>query len=46
VDVYAIAHFVSASISFNQYAVDLALIEQARGGSRPTKRENHLAFYC
>jgi hypothetical protein len=43
-DVRAIAHFVSAPVSFDQRAVDLALIEQARGGPRPTKRENHLAF--
>jgi hypothetical protein len=26
--------------------VDLALIEQAHGGPRPTKRENRLAFCC
>jgi hypothetical protein len=43
-DVRAIARFVSASVSFDQRAVDLALIEQARGGPRPTKRENCLAF--
>jgi hypothetical protein len=44
-DVRAIAHFVSAPISFNQHAVDLALIKQARSGPRPIKRENRLAFY-
>jgi hypothetical protein len=43
-DVRAIARFVSAPVSFDQRAVDLALIEQARGGPRPTKRENRLAF--
>jgi hypothetical protein len=43
-DVRAIARFVSAPVSFDQRAVDLALIEQARGGPRPTKRENCLAF--
>jgi hypothetical protein len=43
-DVCAIARFVSASVSFDQRAVDLALIEQARDGPRPIKRENHLAF--
>jgi hypothetical protein len=43
-NVCAIARFVSAPVSFNQRAVDLALIEQARGGPRPTKRENRLAF--
>jgi hypothetical protein len=43
-DVRAIARFVSAPVSFDQRAVDLALIEQACGGPRPTKRENHLAF--
>jgi hypothetical protein len=43
-DVCAIARFVSAPVSFDQCAVDLALIEQARGGPRPTKRENCLAF--
>jgi hypothetical protein len=43
-DVHAIARFVSAPISFDQCAVDLALIEQARSGPRPTKRENRLAF--
>jgi hypothetical protein len=43
-DVRAIACFVSAPVSFDQQAVDLALIEQARGGPRPTKRENRLAF--
>jgi hypothetical protein len=43
-DVHAIARFVSAPVSFDQRAVDLALIEQARGGPRPTKRENRLAF--
>jgi hypothetical protein len=44
-DVRAIARFVSAPVSFDQCAVDLALIEQARGGPRPTKRENRLAFH-
>jgi hypothetical protein len=44
-DVHAIARFVSAPVSFDQRAVDLALIEQARGGPRPTKRENCLAFH-
>jgi hypothetical protein len=43
-DVRAIARFVSAPISFDQRAVDLALIEQARGGPHPTKCENRLAF--
>jgi hypothetical protein len=43
-DVRAIACFVSAPVSFDQRAVDLALIEQARGGPRPTKHENRLAF--
>jgi hypothetical protein len=43
-DVRAIARFVSAPVSFDQRAVDLALIEQAHGGPRPTKRENCLAF--
>jgi hypothetical protein len=43
-DVRAIACFVSAPVSFDQRAVDLALIEQARGGPRPTKRENRLTF--
>jgi hypothetical protein len=43
-DVRAIARFVSAPVSFDQCAVDLALIEQAHGGPRPTKRENRLAF--
>jgi hypothetical protein len=43
-DVYAIARFVSAPVFFNQCAVDLAFIEQARGGPRSTKRENRLAF--
>jgi hypothetical protein len=43
-NVRAIARFVSDPVSFNQRAVDLALIEQARDGPRPTKRENHLAF--
>jgi hypothetical protein len=43
-DVCAIARFVSAPVSFDQRAVDLALIEQTRGGPRPTKRENRLAF--
>jgi hypothetical protein len=43
-DVCAIARFVSAPVSFDQRAVDLALIEQARGGPCPTKRENRLAF--
>jgi hypothetical protein len=43
-DVHAIARFVSAPISFNQRAVDLALIEQACGGPHPTKCENCLAF--
>jgi hypothetical protein len=43
-DVRAIARFVSAPVSFDQCAVDLALIEQTRGGPRPTKRENRLAF--
>jgi hypothetical protein len=43
-DVRAIARFVSAPVSFDQQAVDLALIEQACGGPRPTKRENRLAF--
>jgi hypothetical protein len=44
-DVCAIARFVSAPVSFDQRAVDLALIEQARGGPRPIKRENRLAFH-
>jgi hypothetical protein len=35
---------VSTTVSFDQRAVDLALIEQARGGPRPTKHENRLAF--
>jgi hypothetical protein len=43
-DVRAIARFVLAPVSFDQRAVDLALIEQARGGPCPTKRENRLAF--
>jgi hypothetical protein len=43
-DVRAIAHFVSALISFDQRMVDLALIEQAHGGPRPIKRKNCLAF--
>jgi hypothetical protein len=43
-DVRAIARFVSAPVSFDQRAVDLALIEQACDGPRPTKRENCLAF--
>jgi hypothetical protein len=43
-DVRAITQFVSAPVSFDQRAVDLALIEQARGGPCPTKRENRLAF--
>jgi hypothetical protein len=43
-DVRAIARFISAPVSFDQRAVDLALIEQARGGPRPTKCENRLAF--
>jgi hypothetical protein len=43
-NVRAIARFISASVLFDQRAVDLALIEQARGGPRPTKRENCLAF--
>jgi hypothetical protein len=43
-DVRAIARFVSAPVSFDQCAVDLALIEQARGGPHPTKHENRLAF--
>jgi hypothetical protein len=43
-DVRAIARFVSAPVSFDQRAVDLALIEQACGGPRSTKRENRLAF--
>jgi hypothetical protein len=45
-DVRAIARFVSALVTFDQRAVDLALIEQARGGLRPTKCENRLAFRC
>jgi hypothetical protein len=44
-DVRAIAQFVSAPVSFDQRAVDLAFIKQARGGPRPTKCENHLAFH-
>jgi hypothetical protein len=44
-DVRAIAHFVSAPVSFDQRAVDLAFIEQTRGGPCPTKRENRLAFH-
>jgi hypothetical protein len=44
-DVCAIARFVSAPISFDQCAVDLALIEQTCGGLHPIKRENCLAFY-
>jgi hypothetical protein len=43
-DIRAIARFVSAPVPFDQRAVDLALIEQARGGPRPTKRKNCLAF--
>jgi hypothetical protein len=43
-DIHAIAHFVSAPVSFDQRAVDLALIEQAYGGPRLTKHENRLAF--
>jgi hypothetical protein len=43
-DIRAIACFVSALVSFDQCAVDLALIKQARGGLRPTKRKNCLAF--
>jgi hypothetical protein len=43
-DVRAIACFVSAPVSFDQRAVDLALIKQARGGPHPTKHENCLAF--
>jgi hypothetical protein len=43
-DVCAIAHFVSALVSFDQRTVNLTLIEQARSGPRPTKRENCLAF--
>jgi hypothetical protein len=45
-DVHVIARFVSAPVSFDQHTVDLALIEQARGGPCPTKRENCLAFRC
>jgi hypothetical protein len=44
-DVRALARFVSAPVSFDQRIVDLALIEQARGGPHPTKRENRLAFH-
>jgi hypothetical protein len=44
VDIRAIARFVSAPVSFNQRAVNLALIKQARSGPCPTKRENCLAF--
>jgi hypothetical protein len=43
-DIRAITRFVSAPVSFDQRAVDLALIKQARSGPRPTKRENRLAF--
>jgi hypothetical protein len=43
-DVRAIACFVSASVSFDQCAVDLAFTKQARGGPCPTKCENCLAF--
>jgi hypothetical protein len=43
-DICAITRFVLAPVSFDQRAVNLALIEQARGGLRPTKRENRLAF--
>jgi hypothetical protein len=43
-DIYAIACFVSAPVFFNQCAVDLTLIEQARSGLCPTKHENRLAF--
>jgi hypothetical protein len=43
-DVCAIARFISAPVSFDQRAVDLTLIEQARGGPCPTKHENRLAF--
>jgi hypothetical protein len=45
-DVRAIARFISALVSFDQHAVDLALIKQARSGPRPTKCENRLAFHC
>jgi hypothetical protein len=45
-DVRAIARFISAPVSFDQRVVDLALIKQARGGPRLTKRENRLAFRC
>jgi hypothetical protein len=44
-DVHAIARFVFAPVSFDQCAVDLTLIKQARGGLRPTKYENRLAFH-
>jgi hypothetical protein len=43
-DIRAIAHFVSAPVSFDQGAVDLALLKQARSGPCPTKRENRLTF--
>jgi hypothetical protein len=43
-NVRAITHFVLAPVSFNQRAVDLALIKQARGGPCPIKYENCLAF--
>jgi hypothetical protein len=45
-DVCAIAHFISALVSFDQCVIDLALIKQARGGLHPTKHENCLAFHC
>jgi hypothetical protein len=44
-NVCTITRFVSAPISFDQQAVNLALLEQARNGPRPTKRENCLAFH-
>jgi hypothetical protein len=43
-DIRAIARFISAPVSFDQYAVDLALIKQARDGPRPTECKNHLTF--
>jgi hypothetical protein len=45
-DIYAIAHFISAPVSFNQCMVDLALIKQACNGPRSTKHENCLPFHC
>jgi hypothetical protein len=44
-DIRAIARFVSAPVSFNQRAVNLALIEQSRSGPCPIKHENRLTFH-